>query len=132
MVSALLDNAIRYSPAGGEVALEAKRVFATKTVLVKVVDQGPGIPPSERENVFDPFYGSTGVNENGAITYGTRRHRVLGEGIAKSSHGLGLSLVRSVAKLHGAQVALETGPNGKGLSVEVLLGGTSPPAAAGG
>jgi signal transduction histidine kinase len=126
MVASLVDNAVRYSPQGGEVRVEATRIPGTKTVMVRVVDQGPGIPVPERERVFEPFYGSIGADQHGTMKYGTRRHRVLPDGSVTSSHGLGLSLVRSVAKLHGADVSLDTGPGGRGLCARVLLSAVEP------
>lgn len=126
MVSALVDNAIRHSPDGGMVMVEAKRIAATKTLMVQVTDEGPGIPPSERENVFEPFYGATGTDDKGVVTYGTRRHRAMPQGFVKSSHGLGLSLVRGVARLHGAQITLDSGPGNKGLVARILVPATYP------
>ena len=127
MVASLLDNAIRYGPYGSAVTVEARRLPSTRTVVVTVSDRGPGIPVQERERVFEPFYGSIGLDARGNMTYGTRRHRALGAGVEKSSHGLGLALVRAVAKLHGATVLLDSGPGGIGLSARVVLGATTPP-----
>jgi signal transduction histidine kinase len=127
MVASLVDNAIRYAPSGSTVTVEAHRLPNKRTVVVNVVDRGPGIPAQERERVFEPFYGSIGLDARGNMTYGTRRHRALGAGVEKSSHGLGLALVRAVAKLHGANVSLDSGPGGIGLSVCVVLGATAPP-----
>lgn len=126
MIASLVDNAVRYSPEGGEVRVEATRIPGTKTVMVRVLDQGPGIPAAERERVFEPFYGSIGTDQHGVMKYGTRRHRVLPDGSVTTSHGLGLALVRSVAKLHGADVSLETGPGGRGLCARVLLSAVEP------
>ncbi len=91
LVRNLLDNAIRYSPAGGR----GGRVRGTpggaapRAVLV-VADGGPGIPLAERERVFDRF------------------HRV--PGTASPGSGIGLALVRSIAAHHHAQVRLDDGP----------------------
>lgn len=55
-------------------------------VQVEVCDRGPGVPPSERERIFEPFYRAVGASENdGGV-------------------GLGLSLVRQIALLHGGRV----------------------------
>jgi signal transduction histidine kinase len=128
MFASLVDNAIRYSPKGSVVRLEGRLVPNTRAIVVTVTDQGPGIPRAERERVFEPFYGAVGTDEAGNINYGTRRHRVLAEGLVRSSHGLGLALVRSVARLHGADVTLDDGPAGKGLCARVTLGASSAPA----
>ena len=121
MFASLIDNAIRYSPRGTTVRLEGRTVPSTRSVLVTVTDEGPGIPPSEREHVFEPFYGGIGTDCDGNTTYGTRRHRVLPDGIMRSSHGLGLSLVRSVARLHGASATLSAGSRGAGLRASVVM-----------
>ena len=121
MFSSLVDNAIRYSPSGTTVRLEGRMVPSTRSVMVTVTDEGPGIPPSERERVFEPFYGGLGADGDGNMNYGTRRHRVLPDGIMRSSHGLGLSLVRSVARLHGASTTLKAGPRGAGLCASVMM-----------
>jgi len=93
----LLDNAVRYTPPGGEVEVSVRPVDGG--VSLTVVDNGPGIPEAERGQVFERF------------------HRVLGSGEAGS--GLGLSIVRRIADLHRAGVSLEAGPGGRGLGVEV-------------
>ena len=67
---------------------------------LRVDDAGPGIPPAERERVFDRFYRRAANDEGGT--------------------GLGLAIVRSVAALHGATVALGTSPLG-GLQVSVCF-----------
>jgi len=97
LVRNLLDNAIRYTPAGGVVRLSA---FAEQgEALVIVEDSGPGIPAAERARVFDRFYRLPGSSAEGS--------------------GLGLAIVRQVADAHGAQVALDDGADGKGLRVTV-------------
>jgi two-component system sensor histidine kinase QseC len=93
----LLDNAVRYTPAGGEVEVSVRRT--TGGVSLAVVDNGPGIPEAERGRVFERF------------------HRVLGSG--EEGSGLGLSIVRRIADLHRASVSLDAGPGGRGLRVEV-------------
>jgi two-component system sensor histidine kinase QseC len=95
----LLDNAVRYTPAGGEVEVSLQRT--DDSVSLAVVDTGPGIPEAERSRVFDRF------------------HRVLGTG--EEGSGLGLSIVRRIADLHRARVSLGAGTGGRGLRVEVLF-----------
>jgi signal transduction histidine kinase len=100
LVRNLADNAVRYSPKGSRVEL---RVFNDGGVpTVQVDDAGPGIPPSERERVFDRFYRRAAGGEEGS--------------------GLGLAIVRSVALRHGATVVLGDSPLG-GLRVSVRFAG---------
>ncbi|MEK7438731.1 MAG: ATP-binding protein, partial [Pseudomonadota bacterium] len=91
----LIDNAIRYSPAGGSVHVRAARDGQAATLTV--IDQGPGIPADERDKVGQRFYRVLGSEEYGS--------------------GLGLSIVKRIAELHDASLSLEDGPQGKGLSV---------------
>lgn len=95
----LLDNAVRYTPAGGEVAVDLSRT--QDAVLLTVSDSGPGIPEAERTQVLDRFY------------------RVLGSG--EEGSGLGLSIVKRIADLHRARVSLGAGPAGRGLRVDVAF-----------
>jgi two-component system OmpR family sensor kinase len=87
----LLENARRYSN-GEDVTAELKRDgdFA----VLRVNDRGPGVPPSERERIFEPFYRVQGASE---------RH---------GGVGLGLSLVRSIVLRHQGSVLCEDAPGG--------------------
>ena len=93
----LIDNAIRYSPGGTAVRVEA--ADADGAARLTVTDEGPGIAPEERARV------------------GQRFHRILGS--EESGSGLGLSIVYRIAEIHGATVELEAGPEGRGLRVTV-------------
>jgi two-component system phosphate regulon sensor histidine kinase PhoR len=84
----LLDNAIKYSPAGGRIAV---RVTASgQTVALEVQDSGPGIPLEHRDKIFDRFYR---VDES--------RSREAG------GAGLGLAIARWGANAHGGRLELE-------------------------
>ena len=72
---------------------------ATSVVRLAVEDTGPGIPPADRERVFERFY------------------RVLETG--SEGCGLGLAIVREIAQSHNAEIALDSGPNGVGTSVQI-------------
>jgi len=97
LVRNLMDNAIRYTPAGGVVRLAA---FAEDgSAFLAVEDTGPGIPPEERSRVFDRFYRLPGSSAEGS--------------------GLGLAIARQVADAHGAEIALDDAPGGQGLRVTV-------------
>ena len=98
LVRNLADNAVRYSPPGARVELRVDAPDGAPTLQVD--DSGPGIPPSDRERVFDRFYRRSSGNEDGT--------------------GLGLAIVRSVAERHGALVELADSPLG-GLRVLVRL-----------
>ncbi len=91
----LIDNAVRYGPAGGNVRVEAAGAS------ISVIDQGPGIPPDERDRVGERFYRILGTEASGS--------------------GLGLSIVQRIAAIHGARVTLGDGPGGKGLRVTVAF-----------
>jgi len=98
----LVDNAIRYTPAGGSVHLRVGR--RPSGVVLEVQDSGPGIPPAEHDKVFTPFYRAQATLE--ANPGGT---------------GLGLAIVRDIARMHGATLALGQGEDGRGLKVSVLF-----------
>jgi signal transduction histidine kinase len=98
MVVNLVDNAIRHSPMGSRISVQAKSVG--NSLELAVADTGPGIPPQERENVLRPFYRL----EASRTTEGS---------------GLGLSLVAAIAKRHHAKLTLAD--NAPGLRVAVLF-----------
>ena len=98
MVGCLLDNAIRYTPAGGRVDLSVG-VDGDRVVL-EIADSGPGIPPAERERVFDRFYRRAGQSQTGS--------------------GLGLAIVKAIAERHQAEVELGVGEAG-GLLVRIAF-----------
>ena len=97
LVRNLVDNAIKYTPPGGTVNLEIASVDGAP--LLRVDDSGPGIAPDERERVLDRFYRIAGSDASGS--------------------GLGLPIVKAVAVLHGATLALLPSPSLGGLRVEV-------------
>ncbi|MCG8442612.1 MAG: ATP-binding protein [Caulobacterales bacterium] len=106
-IANLLDNAVKYTPAGGAVALRLRRSRAGETE-VSVTDTGPGIPAADRERVTERFVRlDASRNEPGV--------------------GLGLSLVEAVAELHGGALVLDEGPGavedgaGPGLRAALVL-----------
>ncbi|HEY6897079.1 MAG TPA: sensor histidine kinase N-terminal domain-containing protein [Rhodocyclaceae bacterium] len=100
MAANLIDNAIRYSPAGGRVVVAADHDGSA--LLLRVSDEGPGIPAAEREQVFKRFY------------------RLLGQG-DESGSGLGLSIVKEICLAHGGSISLDDADGGRGLCVRVRL-----------
>lgn len=100
LLNNLVDNALRYTPSGGQVNV---RVGGGAQPGVRVEDTGIGIPQSERELVFEPFY------------------RVLDATLVADTpgSGLGLAIVREIAALHGATVSLSAPAEGSGTVVQV-------------
>ncbi|MFK0690563.1 sensor histidine kinase [Mesorhizobium sp. IMUNJ 23033] len=94
----LVDNALRYTPAGGTVTVKLAAINGE--AVLTVADDGPGIPADEREHVFERFYRLAGATEEGS--------------------GLGLAIVREVVENAGGRVTLADGAAG-GLVVEVRL-----------
>lgn len=95
----LIDNALRYTPAGGQVDVAVQQT-ATE-VLLTVRDTGPGIPPQERARVFDRFYRSAEATAPGS--------------------GLGLAIVRRIADRYGARIDLDSANKDLGLVVTVYF-----------
>jgi len=94
----LVDNAIKYTPAGGTVDMAVLR-RADGGAELCVEDSGPGISPEERELVFSRFYRVPGSEAGGS--------------------GLGLAIVKSIAERHGAKLALDSSERLGGLKVRV-------------
>lgn len=93
----LIDNAIRYTPMGGRVMVTINN---SDGVSLEVRDTGPGIPEEQREQVQQRFYRVPGSGEDGS--------------------GLGLSIVRRIAELHGARLELHDNDLNSGLLVKVI------------
>ncbi len=93
LIKNALENALKYTPAGGEVTI---RLCSDKTHdIIEILDNGPGIPVSERERVFDPFYRISGS---------------AGEG-----NGLGLAIAREAALRLSGTISLHDRSQGAGL-----------------
>ena len=101
-VGNLVDNAIKFTPAGGSVKVVARMVGGQPTV--RVCDSGPGVAPFERSSIFKRFYRS----EQSRQTPGT---------------GLGLSMAATIAQLHGFD--LRVGDNDPGATFEMSARETS-------
>ncbi len=85
-IANLIENAIRHTPAGGTIRIEAKR--EGPDLAITVSDSGPGIPASERERVFERFVQLDGSRSG-------------------TESGLGLPISRMIARIHGGDVTLE-------------------------
>jgi two-component system OmpR family sensor kinase len=100
----LLDNAARYSPPGTRIGLGARCAGAGRVELL-VSDRGPGVPPEERERIFERLYRGDR----------SRRAAEAGQGA-----GLGLSICRALARRQGGDVTVRDGPEG-GATFEVTM-----------
>jgi two-component system sensor histidine kinase BaeS len=93
----LLDNASRHSPPGGTVRVSART--DADGLHLEVADDGPGIPPADRDRVFDRFY------RGGTSLGGTDGDGTGGTG-STGSTGLGLAIARWAVALHGGRIGL--------------------------
>lgn len=96
----LVDNAVKYTPDGGEIVVGVSSGEKPGTVELMVADSGPGIPPEDRERVL-------------------RRFIRLDWSRSTPGNGLGLSLVDAVTRLHGAKLVIED--NGPGLRIRLCF-----------
>lgn len=96
----LLDNAIKYTPVGGQVDVSLQRQNGQAVLTVE--DSGPGIAESDRARVFDRFYRAS-------------------DAAPASGNGLGLAIVKVIAERHGASLSLSPSERLGGLKVEVVF-----------
>ncbi len=113
-LSNLLDNALKYTPSGGAVALRLRRQRDGR-IAISVTDTGPGVPANKRDEIFERFVR-------------------LEDSRSMPGSGLGLALVRAVAKTHGAELMVSDGPGhseggntGPGLHIALLFPAARPP-----
>src|SRR5262245_61154493 len=108
VVSNLLENAVRFSPPGGEVTISVAPWRSA--VQVRVADQGPGIAPADRERVFEAFtqLGAGGPDASGGS-------------------GLGLAISRAIVLAHGGRIWVEGAPGGGAAVVFELPGRDASP-----
>jgi len=99
VVTNMIENAIRYSQ--GDIEVETRLSSNKKFAMVVVNDQGPGIPESELETVFEPF-------KQGDAARGSE------------GSGLGLAIIKRIVHMHGGKVQLLNRPEG-GLSAQIYL-----------
>lgn len=99
LIANLMDNALRYTPCGGEVSLRCAP--CTGMLEIDVSDSGPGIPEPMREAVFERFYRLPDTTLSGS--------------------GLGLPIAREIVLCHRGTIEIAAGPGGKGTLVRVRL-----------
>jgi two-component system phosphate regulon sensor histidine kinase PhoR len=97
----LVDNAVKFSPAGGMVTVRVEELESGPAWTV--LDEGPGIPPQERDRIFQRFYQ---VDRSRSKT--------------RPGTGLGLAIVKHLAHLHGAEVSVR-GNTGRGSAFRVTF-----------
>lgn len=100
MIANLLENAIKYTPEGGEVRLELQAEDAQ--IILRITDTGPGIPASDQPYLFDKFFRASNVPDDSTGT------------------GLGLSIVKSIVEQHQGRIWLDS-QLGHGASFTVVL-----------
>lgn len=98
LLTNLVDNAVKYTPSGGRVTV---RVQSSHHPVIEVEDNGVGIPPEERESVFERFYRVLGTDAEGS--------------------GLGLPIAAEIAELHQARIELHSGRDGCGSLFRVVF-----------
>jgi signal transduction histidine kinase len=97
----LVGNALRHTPAGGQISLLAR--LENRAILLQVQDTGPGIPPEELPHIFNRFYRGDQA-----------RHQTGGES------GLGLAIVRAIVEAHGGTMFVES-EIGRGTTFTIKL-----------
>lgn len=99
LIANLMDNALRYTPNGGEVSLHC--AVADGMLELEISDTGPGIPEDRWEAVFERFYRLPETSLSGS--------------------GLGLPIAREIARCHHGSIRISASPRGKGTRVQVSL-----------
>jgi NtrC-family two-component system sensor histidine kinase KinB len=108
----ILSNALKYTPEGGSITIDGRRVVpkefgGAETVSISIVDTGPGIPAAYRSRIFDKFF---------RLEHHETEHRPGARGA-----GIGLYMCRQIVELHGGTISCTAGINGRGTCITVLL-----------
>ncbi|HEX8227100.1 MAG TPA: ATP-binding protein [Candidatus Saccharimonadales bacterium] len=108
LIVILLENAVKYSPAGSSVSVAIRK--GRSRVIVDIQDQGAGIPPADLPHVFDRFYRADSARSRSAeANKGTQQ-----------GFGLGLSIAKLIADLHHGEIVITSTP-GSGTKASVIL-----------
>lgn len=110
VVENLAMNAIKFTPNNGVVKITVQRQLGGH-VAIEVIDQGPGIPESDRPHIFEPFYSGSDV----------LRHSTGKSGYGKRGMGLGLAIVKHFVDLHGGTIEFTTRPSGTTFIVQLPI-----------
>ena len=112
VIFTVIDNATKYSPAGGAIIIQVRRA-TEEMVEISIDDEGPGIPRDSRRRVFEKFFRGSARETSGHA-----------EGI-----GMGLSIAKGIVEAHGGQIWIEAGKHGRGTRVTftVPVGDEDPP-----
>lgn len=101
LLSNLVDNALKYTPAGGAVTIRCHRSGPLEEAVLEVEDNGPGIPVQERSHVLERFY------------------RV--QGTLSEGNGLGLAIAEEIAHAHHSQLMVGEGAGGRGARITLVF-----------
>ena len=117
----ILSNALKYTPSGGTIRVDARLAPAGGArsfdgVSISIVDSGPGVPPAFRSQIFDKFF---------------RVEHQLGDGRPHArGAGIGLYMCRQIVELHGGAITCDAAGEGRGTRITVSLRLGIPPGAA--
>jgi two-component system heavy metal sensor histidine kinase CusS len=106
VISNLVDNALRFTPDGGRIALAVESNQAAHEAIVTVTDSGRGVEPEHLDRVFDRFFQADAARDRSDI---------------KRGGGLGLSICRSIIERHGGRICIDSPGVGLGATVTVIV-----------
>jgi len=106
VISNLVDNALRFTPDGGHIALAVESNQTAHEAIVTVADSGRGVEPEHLDRVFDRFFQADAARDRSDI---------------KRGGGLGLSICRSIIERHGGRISIDSPGVGLGATVTVIV-----------